>query len=77
MTEVFQFRESDGVEFIRDGQELSGQVVQTNGDSLLVQLQMDCSVMYWIAVSDVKVVRRAGAIYPLNQESTTQKRQVN
>jgi len=77
MTEVFQFRESDGVEFIRDGQEMSGQVVQANGDPLLVQLQADCSVMYWVSISDVKVVRRNGAIYSLNQESTTQNRQVN
>lgn len=65
---MFQFRESDGVEFIREGQALSGQVVQANGDRLLVQLQTDCSVMYWVSVSDVKVVRRGGAIYPLNQE---------
>ena len=68
MTERFQFRESDGVEFIRDGQALSGQVVQANGDRLLVQLQADCSVMYWVSVSDVKVIRRSGAIYSLNQE---------
>ena len=68
MTEGFQFRESDGVEFIRDGQELSGQVVQANGDRLLVQLQIDCSVMYWVSVSDVKVIRRSGTIYSLNQE---------
>jgi hypothetical protein len=68
VTEGFQFRESDGVEFIRDGQELSGQVVQANGDRLLVQLQIDCSVMYWVSVSDVKVIRRSGTIYSLNQE---------
>ena len=68
MTGGFQFRESDGVEFIRDGQELSGQVVQTNGDRLLVQLQTDCSVMYWVPVSDVKVIRRSGTVYSLNQE---------
>ena len=68
MTEVFQFRESDGVEFIHDGQEMSGQVVQANGDPLLVQLQTDCSVMYWVSFSDVKVVRRGGAIHFLNQE---------
>lgn len=67
MTERFQFRESDGVEFIREGQELSGQVVQANEDRLLVVLQTDCSVMYWVPVSDVRVVRRSGTIYPLNQ----------
>jgi hypothetical protein len=67
MTGVFQFRESDGVEFIRDRQELTGQVVQANGDQLLVQLQADCSVMYWISIADVKIVRRGGTIYPLNQ----------
>lgn len=68
MTEGFQFRESDGVEFIREGQELSGQVVQTTGDRLLVVLQTDCSVMYWVPVSDVKIVRRSGTVYPLIQE---------
>jgi hypothetical protein len=68
MTEVFQFRESDGVEFIHDRQELTGQVVQANGGQLLVQLQTDCSVMYWISISDVKVVYRGGAIRFLNQE---------
>ena len=67
MSGTFQFRESDGVEFIRNGQALSGQVVQANGDRLLVQLQTDCSVMYWIVVSNVKVARRAGALYPLNE----------
>ena len=68
MTGGFQFHESDGIEFIRDGQALSGQVVQANGDRLLVQLQTDCSVMYWVPVSDVKVIRRSGAIYSPNQE---------
>ena len=68
MSEGFQFRESDGVEFSREGQELSGQVVQANGDRLLVVLQTDCSVMYWVPVSDVRVVRRSGTVYPLNQE---------
>jgi hypothetical protein len=33
-----------------------------------VQLQTDCSVMYWVSFSDVKVVRRGGAIHFLNQE---------
>ena len=68
MTGGFQFRESDGVEFIRDGQALSGQVVQANGDRLLVQLQTDCSVMYWVSVSDVKVIRRSGTVYSLDQK---------
>ena len=68
MTGEFQFRESDGVEFMRDGQELSGQVVQANGDRLLVQLQTDCSVMCWVPVADVKVVRRSGTVYSLNQQ---------
>lgn len=67
MTEVFQFREGDGVEFLHDGQEMSGQVVQASGDLLLVQLQTDCSVMYWVALSDVMVVRRGGAIHVLHQ----------
>jgi hypothetical protein len=68
VTEVFQFRESDGVEFIHNGQEISGQVVLANGDPLLVQLQTDCSVMYWVPLSDVMVVRRGGAIHVLNRE---------
>jgi hypothetical protein len=68
MTEVFQFRESDGVEFLHDGQVMSGQVVQANGDPLLVQLQTDCSVMYWVPLSDVTLVRRGGAIHFLRQE---------
>ena len=68
MSDAFQFRESDGVEFIHDGQEMSGQVVQANGDPLLVQLQTDCSVMYCVSISDVKIVRRGTAIYFLNHE---------
>ena len=68
MTEMFQLRESDGVEFIHNGQEMSGQVVQANGDPLLVQLQTDCSVMYWVSLADVLVVRRGGAIHVLKQE---------
>jgi len=68
MTGGFQFRESDGIEFIRDGQALTGQVVQANGDQLLVQLQTDCSVMYWVSITDVKVVRRGGVIYSPYQE---------
>ena len=68
MSDSFQFRESDGVEFIHDGQAMSGQVVQANGDPLLVQLQTDCSAMYWVSISDVMVVRRGGAIHVLNRE---------
>ena len=74
MTGVFQFRESDGVEFMRDGQALSGQVVQANGNRLLVQLQIDCSVMYWVPISDVKFVRRGEAIYSLHQEGKEQEK---
>lgn len=65
MAEMFQLRESDGVEFIHNGQEMSGQVVQANGDPFLVQF---CSVMCWVSLADVMVVRRGGAIYVLKQE---------